>query len=1239
MPRQIQSIPVTFASTGIVLKSSSDEIPLTAYKALVNVRTDKENTLSVRKGFERLNDGLPGTPYSGFLLVDIEGRQWRYAVVNQRLYVAPVVDPADATIWPLPLGNKFAAVPGGGGLSGTLSADQDPRPIWTSYTLLGLEMKPFVFLADGKEFLKHPGGMGNATRVGIPKPNPFVSIALETNTTTTIEDFEDYTLWTADNSTVTQVNPGKVGKGLSIKITGDAAVGGAYKAITSGGYPVILDLGSNDADEVIELWVQFKDNESALNCKEIVVAFGLSLTGGDTTFSTRLEKAVTPSSFEAASQPGSTGRTLAYGGAVPTANDNLAYRNVVNFKTEYGTNDPDFADRLSSVNPADTFNQAQTFNTGQPAQMRPGAAIWNRIRIKKGDFTRVGESALTAPDLNWSTITAIRIDLSNIATASGSKNQDIYFDDFTWLNTGKLFGIDYKWVYTYYNSLTNTESDYSDIIDVPYPGAEYSQYRLTFPPCPPVTPPLADPDKIRIYRLGGTVAEFKLIDTVPYTAGAVPAAYVDNIADGDQTSVLQTDNQLPPNKVKGCYLWDDRLWTWGGEVVTEDGTIVAEPPNRLRFSKGVTVESFPAAQYVYVGSGSEAIQNLLEHDGELFIFTLTKVYRIVGNAGVYRAVGTAVNQGLRSPHGVCKGVRSVYMYSYDGIYEFPSGRKISEPVNEIFFNETANEIPPVAVGREQEVAMAFYDSKMYFSYCTTTDPDITADVILVWDSIYERWHWYMYGAQDMRLEPENNILVGWNLFQWDHILDGVPSGIIETGPWPMAMETGFADHCIDAFHGIFWAVDTKDYDLGMPDQEKRFFDFVIDADTQGEPIVLQAAFDLKTDTQQALAPYDTIGMIQTTGRQRVILPAPIGDDSGDSVLAVRCALRIYAGTSPTATSTTRLFKIVHRILPEPIRHRTFVTDWSDYGTPGPKYFRELWVEMDTFGKALRSIEVQVDQAVAQVLTPIAPVTGQTKVYYGLLPDIRGTLARLKFITDGEFEVKVWDHNFQVMPEPPLINTIQTPWSDEGYPYSKLWKEVLLDIDTAGNPITFNFWVDNKIVDTWTVNTLTGRERITHSLPRDILGKLGRVTVSETSLDPVCCLPQGVRWYGVQYIIDKEPADVTLSDSYDYLWSFDRLKVVRRFWVAMKNPDCDVTMDIYVDEVLVSTKTIPMEQRSTGFSKRRIDMESAIKGRLFRIVFTGVFAFQLYWERSEWELKDLNTEDGYRRERMVPPQTF
>jgi hypothetical protein len=58
--REIQSYPYTMGNHGIVLKSSGDEIPITAYSNMFNAFTDRENSMTVRRGWAKLGS----TPYN-----------------------------------------------------------------------------------------------------------------------------------------------------------------------------------------------------------------------------------------------------------------------------------------------------------------------------------------------------------------------------------------------------------------------------------------------------------------------------------------------------------------------------------------------------------------------------------------------------------------------------------------------------------------------------------------------------------------------------------------------------------------------------------------------------------------------------------------------------------------------------------------------------------------------------------------------------------------------------------------------------------------------------------------------------------------------------------------------------------------------------------------------------------------------------------------------------------------------
>jgi hypothetical protein len=1432
MAREIQSIPVNFANTGIVIKSAADEIPQAAYRMLSNAQTDKENTVSVRSGFTRLNDGLPTAPYSAYFLKDYNNRQWRYAITGGKLYVAPVEDPADASVWPIALGNDFGEVYGGG----SLSSASDPRALFTTFSLQGTEMKPYIFLADGTVFLKHSGGLDSARRVGIPAPaNPINSMDTAATADELLEEFEDYTEWTGGDSSTTSApdspsrwwyNTGTQGgrwyyakysfvlndaSETFVSESGNPTYVPSLKCLRAFWKPPISSLGYTDwvgnesgyyyndisssipegarvhsitinhgtyIDRIKFRWMlpdgTFEDSSHAgggggteetftLDFDEYIteitgksgtkidsiqfttnkrtskkyggdggnawsitlpvpiataayslVGFRAYAGGGDSAYqavllglnfiyrvdgfdsgatapaaavgwnlylgesSGNLRK-VNDSTLDLAEyydEPAGGPTYQAFPPPLPNVGDlsddpsgvtdngmkisvtgssksGRAIKTLVNsvgYPTvkDLGTLDPEESFKISikfenqeaidnceylalsfilSDLPGDIGDKYHYYAVATITEFSaftPGS--WTEIQLYKSDFVLSNYGGSGWSGLGWDTVTAIQLEIVTIDPATGGETCNVSFDDLYYSPIGKLNGSDLQWTYTFYDSKTDTESDYAEPFSNTLGALSDQQVLLQFPETPYTNPPLANPDKIRIYRMGNTIEQFQLVDEIDYVAGFA-FEYRDNKDDNSLGDLLETDNQLPPDGVDGCEIYANRLWTWGGSV---DG--VPEPKNKLRFSKGTRIEHFPSDFYIYVGSGNEQIMRALEHDGELFVFTLTRVYRVIGDSpDTYAAVSTAVNQGLTNKHCACRGSHGLYMRAYDGIYEFPSGRKISEPINQVFFGQTVNGIEPVASGREDEEAMGFWNSRLYFSYCATEDAGIENDRTLIYDINYERWFWYIYGAQGLFAEPETNILIGCNITQWYTAVAGVPIDQKNSGEWPMHLETGFSDiFDDDVEYGIPCIIDTREYDLGFPDQEKQFIDLIVDAETQGYPVTIQASFDGED--------YESIGVVSTSSRQRIPLPVVLGDEN--SFMAVRMSLRITFESDPNATDNTRIYKVVHRVLLEPPRHRTHVTDWSLWGSEGPKYFHKLWVEMDTFGEALDSIEVYVDGELVKTIEDNITADGRRKFYYGLGIDVRGTLARVKFKTSGEInEVKIYDFGFEVTPEPPLINSYQQVWTDNGWPYRKLWKHIEFEIDTEDKLIDFDFWVDGEIAQSFSL-TANGRQHIVQSLDQNIFGKLGRVTVNMDQRDAEDEL-QGVRFYAEPKLVtDQRSPDVTVADSFEQTLVNPRIKVLRKIWYVIDNPNEDVNLDIYIDNYLKGSFTISATSTlSPDIETRRLDIPSGYKGRLMRFVFTSGQAFEIDWPKSHIILRDVNNEDPHRRPRLEPPQTY
>jgi hypothetical protein len=223
---------------------------------------------------------------------------------------------------------------------------------------------------------------------------------------------------------------------------------------------------------------------------------------------------------------GSAGQTETYEDATQASLDSVQYAKITQVDPE--------APITLITNPQDQYT------SGLYVSLTPGTGVWILLKTAKQDFIRVGTSEEVDPTLNWSTISAIEIDIKNVDTTSGTHASTVYFDEFNLESTGHLFGVDYEWTYTYYNSLTGTESDYADPIDVPAPGANYSQFRLSFPVCPVTTPPNADPDQIRIYRMGGTITQMQLVNSAPiaYTPGVAPSDYIDDVGDNLLQDIL-----------------------------------------------------------------------------------------------------------------------------------------------------------------------------------------------------------------------------------------------------------------------------------------------------------------------------------------------------------------------------------------------------------------------------------------------------------------------------------------------------------------------------------------------------------------------------------------------------------------------------------------------------------------------------------------------------------------------------
>lgn len=246
-----------------------------------------------------------------------------------------------------------------------------------------------------------------------------------------------------------------------------------------------------------------------------------------------------------------------------------------------------------------------------------------------------------------------------------------------------------KWMYTFYDSSTGLESDWSPITDF-YGDVTDASINLTIP-----TITAANWDKIKIYRTldGGEI---------PYFVAMVPSgttSYVDNIAEEDLTEVAEDryERAVPPSTSFITATFAQCVWLVDGSN-----------PYRLVFSmpyigSNNDVEYYPVDNYVIT---NEPITGLLVVPGKLLVFHPRSISYISGfSVDDFAIQPFSPGTGTVFPNSVStNGIRIVFL-AEQGFVSIPS--QGGEP--EYISREIDLDLQPLLAGS--------YNSAVYASSC------------------------------------------------------------------------------------------------------------------------------------------------------------------------------------------------------------------------------------------------------------------------------------------------------------------------------------------------------------------------------------------------------------------------------------------------------------------------------------------------------------------------------------------
>lgn len=1027
---EYKPVTVHFSNKGVDLRTVTDELALGEYAALSNFSSDQEGSVRNRRGSSLLNTAGALSSTDVHTLWRLKGLSaaYRYAGANDKLFraaspfttygqilpgatwlTARVYKVGDFVVPTVTNGHTFrcttAGTSGGGEPTwstgaGTTTADN--TVVWTESNFsgasmlledyaVGIDTKPWSFFCDADAFIKDSGA-GSPSLAGIVPPTTTPTVATNAYASKTIEDCEDYTTWTKTDpgAILTLSNEGTI-KRIGTNSLKCAFSGAGTAQISEN---KTLDLANLSAasptSDPIHLFVY---SSAPQNIGEMLLQFSV----GDTTFNEHYEKALSPSIL----QPG------------------------VNFTTTTHVLADPVSQRMNVLNQIEDPTDLAAF---QVAQMEPGANVWTEFKIAKTDFLSV---LATDSTKTWGDVKAIRINLN----VTGVTN--IYFDDWTLVGGGSLDGIDYTWKYIYRNSTTGTLSNPSPVSASP----------VTSPVQQSVTVTVAysrDPqvDKIDVYRSGGTATNYQYSGSAsnsPAAAGAT-TTYSDNIADAVLGATLETDNARPLN-FAAIVLHNETLFGWGAS---------GDPPNAVRFSKRVYVEQWPPSYLLYVGSGGDKVVRLVSNGEQLFAVTLSQVYRIIGSdASSYQTISTGFNRGMDDNiFGLCKTPAGAAMIAYDGVYEFPTGRKLSQPIDGIFHGLTLNGIPPINTAALGVIRLVFYDNDIHMYYPSGSATTNNGET--VFDTLYERWEPSTQAARSCLAEKDTNILV-----------IGKTNGNI----YQAEIGTTDAGTAIDV------SLQTKYMHMDYPGQEKIWSDFALDVDTGGQDISVQLVFN-NGDVS------DTVQTVNTSSR--TLTTVSIFSGAGEK--ALNCQLRIAGSLSAEII----LYKAIFYVKIEPPARSAFQTEWTDNGYPYDKYWKEILLELDT-SNAAATVHLDLDSVNDAGSTYSVTANGRQRVTLSVPRDTIGKIGRLRFTGAA---VKLYTFDFVVQNDPPDVTIADSLEQSFGYDRFKTLKRVWIAYK-ASAALSMAVYADERLMTTETIpaSALTsGWVKSEVRLPPNIKGK-------------------------------------------------------------------------------------------------------------------------------------------------------
>jgi hypothetical protein len=289
---------------------------------------------------------------------------------------------------------------------------------------------------------------------------------------------------------------------------------------------------------------------------------------------------------------------------------------------------------------------------------------------------------------------------------------------------------------------------------------------------------------------------------------------------------------------------------------------------------------------------------------------------------------------------------------------------------------------------------------------------------------------------------------------------------------------------------------TTDWDFTGDLGAKRFYGFIIDADTQNVPVNLVIQKDGSTST------VDTIS-VQLNGETVV---------SCNTVEFVAHCVRIV----PSASISINKIKWLYEPYPE---FDNLTPDFSDLGYAGAKRITGVVIEGDTAGSGV-TVNLQKDGSTSTVQALTVNQSGRTEQIYSLTPFLA---FEARLVPTGNIRLFKARFLFEQYAE---LATLVPDFDDLGQQGDKRINGIIIDADTSESSGADAIVQVQKDGSTSVVQSLT----LTHAGRKEVAYALTPFVAANLRLVPT----ENLRVFSVKWLYEKYPENVALIPDYDDL---------------------------------------------------------------------------------------------------------